>query len=312
MSSFVKRPSFKSSLVSLGSPLGSFRKSLSGISSRNLSDYQIPQQTTKSAPTNDDPIIKDFKEHIERISELSELEKEFNDILKNDPEMIKFKNDVKTIDEIVRKTIDIINTTNNRVTIDYRNRSVEFLNEVLKKDYELKKNEFEFSRGYKKYIIVKNALKKFGVEKNEFENLININFMYGEELEEYEKQQKQQQFGKRSRKKVKKTKKKTNNKIVLVKIVKSNKPEKKLMAVFKNNNTGSEKIVHFGAKGYEDYTMHKDPQRMQRYIKRHSRKENWTKSGLMSPGALSRFVLWSDTDLNRAIKKYKNKFNKKQ
>ena len=33
------------------------------------------------------------------------------------------------------------------------------------------------------------------------------------------------------------------------------------------------KKVHFGARGYEDYTMHKDPERRRRYIARHSRED---------------------------------------
>ena len=35
------------------------------------------------------------------------------------------------------------------------------------------------------------------------------------------------------------------------------------------------KIVHFGAIGYEDYTMHHDDKRKDRYISRH-KKEDWT------------------------------------
>jgi hypothetical protein len=110
----------------------------------------------------------------------------------------------------------------------------------------------------------------------------------------------------------------TVKKYKLTKIVKSTRPEKKLMAIFEKIEKGpkekkSKKIVHFGAVGYEDYTIHKDPQRKQRYINRHSNgKENWTKSGLMTPGALSRFVLWEDTNLQKAINKYKNKFNNKK
>ena len=30
-----------------------------------------------------------------------------------------------------------------------------------------------------------------------------------------------------------------------------------------------QKTVNFGARGYEDYTIHKDPERMKRYVKRH-------------------------------------------
>ena len=33
--------------------------------------------------------------------------------------------------------------------------------------------------------------------------------------------------------------------------------------------------VHFGGKGYSDYTLHKDPDRMRRYEARHNTKEDW-------------------------------------
>ena len=34
------------------------------------------------------------------------------------------------------------------------------------------------------------------------------------------------------------------------------------------------KTIHFGAKGYEDFTTHKDPKRKANYLARH-RHENW-------------------------------------
>ena len=34
------------------------------------------------------------------------------------------------------------------------------------------------------------------------------------------------------------------------------------------------KTISFGATGYEDFTTHKDPERKQRYLKRHSKNEN--------------------------------------
>ena len=33
--------------------------------------------------------------------------------------------------------------------------------------------------------------------------------------------------------------------------------------------TASGKKIYFGAKGYSDYTIHKDPERKGRYLKRH-------------------------------------------
>ena len=38
--------------------------------------------------------------------------------------------------------------------------------------------------------------------------------------------------------------------------------------------TPDEKIIHFGARGYEDFTTHKDPERKERYIARHKPRED--------------------------------------
>ena len=57
--------------------------------------------------------------------------------------------------------------------------------------------------------------------------------------------------------------------------------------------TSTGKKVSFGAKGYEDYTIHKDSERKQRYIDRHKNKENWTKSGIDTKEFWSRWLLWN-------------------
>ena len=60
---------------------------------------------------------------------------------------------------------------------------------------------------------------------------------------------------------------------------KSNKPEKKYYIV-----TKSEKKIYFGASGYEDFTIHKDEERKQRYIDRHKNEAKfWNKSGIDTP-----------------------------
>ena len=51
----------------------------------------------------------------------------------------------------------------------------------------------------------------------------------------------------------------------------SKKADKKFDAVIDGNKT-----VSFGAKGYSDFTQHKDPARKQLYLKRHKARENWT------------------------------------
>lgn len=89
---------------------------------------------------------------------------------------------------------------------------------------------------------------------------------------------------------------------MLIEIVPSWRKGKKYAAIFDDYKT-----VHFGAEGYEDYTIHKDPERMKRYIKRHS-KEDWTNA--YSPATLSRYILWEYPDLNDAISAYNAKFFK--
>lgn len=64
--------------------------------------------------------------------------------------------------------------------------------------------------------------------------------------------------------------------------------------------------VKFGAKGYSDYTMHKDPERMRRYLLRHKRRENW--SNPKTAGFWSRWLLWSAPSLSGAKRIIRNKF----
>lgn len=91
----------------------------------------------------------------------------------------------------------------------------------------------------------------------------------------------------------------------LIKVVKSKTKGKKYDAYF--DIAGKEKRVSFGAEGMSDFTIHKDPARRLRYIARHKANENWTDP--TTPGALSRFILWEETDINKAITKYKQRYN---
>ena len=91
----------------------------------------------------------------------------------------------------------------------------------------------------------------------------------------------------------------------MITIQKSPKKDKKLMA------TNGKRTVHFGATGYSDYTRHKDPERKQRYINRH-KGEDWSKSNMLSPAWMSRYILWEEPSLEKAVqkmdKKHKEKF----
>ena len=94
------------------------------------------------------------------------------------------------------------------------------------------------------------------------------------------------------------------------------------------------KSVDFGAKGYSDYTIHKNPSRMRLYVQRHggkipkklkevsidsviqnkmlgvakSDKEDWSKNGIHTAGFWSRWLLWSYPSLSQAKRFIEHKF----
>lgn len=92
-----------------------------------------------------------------------------------------------------------------------------------------------------------------------------------------------------------------SQKLKLVSIKKSTRPEKKYMATF---NDGT--VTHFGAAGMSDFTKHKDPERKERYINRHRKRENWKDP--KTAGALSLYVLWNKPTLRASIADYKKRF----
>ena len=91
-----------------------------------------------------------------------------------------------------------------------------------------------------------------------------------------------------------------------VEIKKSTNSNKKLMAIFYD---GDKKIktVHFGSAGMSDYTKHNDDERKKLYLTRHQKNEKW--NNYMTPGSLSRWILWNLPTLQASIKDYKKKFN---
>lgn len=71
----------------------------------------------------------------------------------------------------------------------------------------------------------------------------------------------------------------------------------------------SGKNIDFGAKGYSDYTIHKDKERYERYKKRHRKRENWRKSGLDTAGFWARWILWNKPGFIDSIKDTEKRFN---
>ncbi len=95
----------------------------------------------------------------------------------------------------------------------------------------------------------------------------------------------------------------------MVKMVvkKSDKPGKKLMAVFTKDN-GRTKTTHFGSAGMDDYTLTKDKEQRKRYRTRHQKD---LKTGdYTRAGYLSYYILWGNsTSRKENISAYKKRFN---
>lgn len=104
----------------------------------------------------------------------------------------------------------------------------------------------------------------------------------------------------------------------LKKIKKSDKPDKKYMAIFLIDNERT-KTVHFGSSGMRDYTLINDkdskfylPKSLDRevvkasYIRRHRAREDWNNP--LTAGALSRWILWDKRSLLGSIKAFKKRF----
>ena len=89
----------------------------------------------------------------------------------------------------------------------------------------------------------------------------------------------------------------------------STRKDKKLMAIFTDDEGKKIKTTHFGAKGASDFTINKDKERKERYLDRHRKRENW--NSYMTAGSLSRFILWNLPTLQGSIRDYKKRFNLK-
>ena len=74
----------------------------------------------------------------------------------------------------------------------------------------------------------------------------------------------------------------------------------KFMAMFNDGTT-----TKFGARGYEDYTMHKDKCRRERYLHRHGK--DLSTQDPTRAGYLSMFLLWNKPTLNQSLRDYKRR-----
>lgn len=98
------------------------------------------------------------------------------------------------------------------------------------------------------------------------------------------------------------------NKIVDIKWKKEPPESKyKFKFIFKFEDC-STKSTKFGAKGYEDYTIHKDKERRERYINRH--KKDLKTEDPTRAGYLSMFILWNKPTFEDSLEDYIKRIKK--
>lgn len=94
----------------------------------------------------------------------------------------------------------------------------------------------------------------------------------------------------------------------LLSITPSSDPDKKL-DVKMETTSGREKTIRVGAKGMDDFTKTKSEEQKSRYISRHSAREDWTQSGILSSGFWARWLLWNKPTLQQSIRDVKKRFD---
>ena len=95
----------------------------------------------------------------------------------------------------------------------------------------------------------------------------------------------------------------------VVYLQKSEKPAKKYKVYIVSPDEKRGKVIHFGARGMSDFTLHKDPKRMERYSARHKRGgETWTKAGVRTAGFWSKWLLWNKPSIIESKKNISSRF----
>ena len=66
--------------------------------------------------------------------------------------------------------------------------------------------------------------------------------------------------------------------------------------------------IDFGAKGYSDFTKHKDEARKKNYISRHAINEDFSPKGMYTAGWWARWLLWNKPSIEESIKDIEKHF----
>ena len=67
------------------------------------------------------------------------------------------------------------------------------------------------------------------------------------------------------------------------------------------------KTIHFGSE-HDSFPFHKDPARRERYLQRHRAREDWTRSGVETPGFYARWVLWEKPTIAASLREIQRRF----
>ena len=86
-----------------------------------------------------------------------------------------------------------------------------------------------------------------------------------------------------------------------VKLEKATDNKHKWVMTLFNTKTNKMNNIKFGAKGYDDFTIHKDEKRKKLYQIRH---QNDRLDDESTPGALSMFILWNKPTVEESLKDY--------
>lgn len=93
----------------------------------------------------------------------------------------------------------------------------------------------------------------------------------------------------------------------LLKIVASDRPQKRYKAIFEQDN-GRTKTTHFGDSAKQTYIDHHDKERRERYRSRH--KKDLETGDPTRAGFLSWYVLWGDsTSFDQNLSSYRHRFS---
>ena len=95
--------------------------------------------------------------------------------------------------------------------------------------------------------------------------------------------------------------------MILLQIKKASDDKHKYIAVLQDGSKTHN--IAFGAKGYNDFTKTQNEDKKSSYIARHKVREDWSKSGILTAGFWSRWILWNKPTIEESVKYTIKKFH---